>query len=226
MAALAVSPLAPWTGSAAPVGPAREQSFDSGWRFIRGDVKGADQPEFNDTRWRALDLPHDWSIEDLPGHDGPFDRDRSEGKQSTGWVVGGTGWYRKRFSAQGIPDGRRVELRFDGVYMDSEAWLNGHLLGRHPYGYTSFAYDITDHLTRENDNLLAVRVRNEGRNSRWYSGSGIYRHVWLTVTGDLRVPRWGLSVTIPEVSRESATVKVAVKIENLGKTPGGMSPCE
>lgn len=217
VAALAFAALSESGISAAALTGAREQSFSSGWRFLRGDAKGADQPEFNDTRWRALDVPHDWSIEDLPGHDGPFDQELSEGKESTGWVVGGTGWYRKRFSAQGIPEGRRVELRFDGVYMNAAVFLNGKLAASHAYGYTPFSLDITDFLTRENDNVVAVRVRNEGRNSRWYSGSGIYRPVWLTVTGDVRVPQHGVFVTTPEVSRESATVKIAVRVENLSK---------
>ncbi|MBS1874052.1 MAG: DUF4982 domain-containing protein [Acidobacteria bacterium] len=217
VAALAAAPLAVPAVSAAPLTAAREQAFSSGWRFLRGDAKGAEQPEFNDTRWRALDVPHDWSIEDPPGRDSPFDHEASGGKASTGWVVGGAGWYRKRFSAQGIPQDRRVELRFDGVYMLADVWVNGKQAASHSYGYTPFAFDITDYLTRENDNVVAVRVRNEGRNSRWYSGSGVYRHVWITVTGDVRVPRHGVYVTTPEVSRGTATVRAAVKVENLGR---------
>jgi beta-galactosidase len=219
-----------------PVRPGnrRDQLFDSGWRFHRGDVPGAESPEFDDSTWRRIDLPHDWSIEDLPplpqadgqcavwgGIDvpyriGPFDRYESEGKRSTGWCVGGVGWYRKRFAADEVHADRHAEILFEGVYMNSDVWLNGHHLGFHPYGYTSFAYDLTpyfevDHL---GENVLAVRVRNVGENSRWYSGSGIYRHVWLTVTGPVRVPLWGVYVTTPEISAQSANVKVAVKVEN------------
>jgi beta-galactosidase len=133
---------------------------------------------------------HDWSVEDLPADGsrtraGPFDRQRSAGA-STGWVVGGTGWYRKRFRLDGLGEDRRVEVRFDGAHMNADVWLNGVHLGGHPYGYTAFAFDLTPHLRRDGDNVLAVRVRNEGKNSRWYSGSGIYRHVWLTTTGALR----------------------------------------
>ncbi|HTE17975.1 MAG TPA: glycoside hydrolase family 2 TIM barrel-domain containing protein [Armatimonadota bacterium] len=227
------SPSVAKTAAEAAVHDTRDRLLDGGWRFHRGDAPGAELPAFDDAEWRRVSVPHDWSIEDLPPQHaestgegalwddathpprvGPFDRDRSEGKGSTGWVVGGTGWYRKRFAA---PADRQVEVRFDGVYMNSDVWLNGEHLGHHPYGYTGFAYDLTPHLHPEGENVLAVRVRNEGRNSRWYSGSGIYRHVWLTVTGDVRVPLWSVSVTTPEVAPEAATVKVAVRVENRGR---------
>ncbi len=217
-------------------GNLHHQSFDSGWRFYRGDVAGAEAAEFDDRAWRRLDLPHDWSVEALPatpeangegavwgGIDvplriGPFDMYQSEGKRDTGWVVGGTGWYRKKFTAEDVREGSQTEIVFDGVYMNSDVWLNGHHLGNHPYGYTSFAYDLTPYLRREGENVLAVRVRNAGRNSRWYSGSGIYRHVWLHVTGPVRVPLWGLFVTTPEVSEQAAAVKFAVRVENREKS--------
>ena len=246
VAMLASAPLAGQTAGAAQV-PAsrpgaavenkRDQSFDDGWRFLRGDAPGAERPEFNDRGWRTLSLPHDWSVEDLPPRPadgngegtlwgnsvlptrvGPFDTELSAGGRDTGWFVGGTGWYRKRFSASAVPAGGQVEIVFDGVYMNSDVWLNGNLLGNHPYGYTAFAYDLTPHLRRGGENVLTVRVRNEGRNSRWYSGSGIYRHVWLNATGNVRLPLWGVFVTTPEVSKDNATVKVAVKIENRGKS--------
>jgi len=218
-----------------PLANMRDQSFDTGWRFHLGEPDGAERPDFDDDSWRRIDLPHDWSIEDLPvrpgaGDDaaiwapnnvpariGPFDRDLSEGQTATGFVIGGTGWYRKRFSLAHLLAGRHFEIRFDGVYMDSDVWLNGHHLGNHPYGYTSFAFDITPHLLHGRENVLAVRVRNEGKNSRWYSGSGIYRHVWFTITGDIRVPLWGVYVTTPEVSPRSATVRLLTRIQNQGK---------
>jgi beta-galactosidase len=202
--------------------PARvEERFDGGWAFHRGDVEEAPAAAFDDSAWRRLDLPHDWSVEDLPAdgsrtRTGPFDRKRSAGGASTGWVVGGTGWYRKRFRLDGLGDDRRVEVRFDGAYMNADVWLNGVHLGGHPYGYTAFAFDLTPHLRRDGENVLAVRVRNEGRNSRWYSGSGIYRHVWLTTTGALRIPLWGVAVTARELSDGQADVEVAVELENRG----------
>ena len=242
IAALAATPLAAQAG-AAPQTPAarraaveagtRGQSLDDGWRFLRGEAPGAELPAFDDASWRLLDLPHDFSVEDLPPRAadangegalwgttvtptrvGPFDTELSAGGRDTGWFVGGTGWYRKRFSAASVPAGGQVEIVFDGVYMNCDVWLNGTLLGNHPYGYTAFAYDLTPHLRRDGENILAVRVRNEGRNSRWYSGSGIYRHVWLNTTGSVRVPLWGVFVTTPEVSKDKAAVRVAVQIEN------------
>jgi len=229
----------PQRGSPAPgsfhADNTRDQLFDNGWRFHRGDMEGAESVEFDDGTWKQIDLPHDWSIEDLPpfpqengqgavwgGIDvplriGPFDMYLSEGKRSTGWCVGGTGWYRKRFTSDGMPADGHTEIMFEGVYMNSDVWLNGHHLGFHPYGYTSFAYDLTPHLNRLGENIIAVRVRNEGQNSRWYSGSGIYRHVWLTVTGPVRLPQWGVYVTTPEVSAQAASVKVAATVENRDK---------
>ncbi len=221
------------TSSPSLVAPTpREQAFDAGWLFFRGDSPGAEKPGFSDAAWRALDLPHDWSIEDLqqrseaagkivpgsgtPVQVGPYDAELSPGKASTGWVVGGTGWYRKHFTAPKLPSATRVEIIFDGVYMNAEVWLNGVLLGNHAYGYTGFSFDLTPHLKLSGDNVLAVRVRNEGKNSRWYSGSGIYRHVRLAVTRDVRVPLWGVQVTTPDVSKESAMVKVVTRIENHG----------
>ena len=211
----------------------RDQSFDEGWRFLRSNAPGAEALGFDDSSWRVLDLPHDWSVEELPSlgytengagalwglavaatRTGPFDTELSEGGRDTGWFVGGTGWYRRSFSASAVPVDGQVEITFDGVYRNSDVWLNGELLGSHPYGYTTFSYDLTPHLRRTGENVLAVRVRNEGKNSRWYSGSGIYRHVWVDTTGKIRIPKWGVSVTTPDVSKASATVKVAVKVEN------------
>lgn len=340
-----------------------DQSFDSGWLFIRADAPGAEQPEFDDSDWRRLDVPHDWSIEDLPplentvpeyeaveglwrfrkgddagwkvpelddsgwqevtlpdtwehhsdytddnvygwfrrhleipdsckGRDfdlllgkiddvdevwlngeriggmgsfppdyqtawtderryrvpaslvrgdgsdvlavrvfdgdgnggicqagvksvriGPFDPEASEGKDKTGHVVGGIGWYRKHFVIN--ETGQRIAVRFDGVYMNAVLWINGHRLGEHPHGYTAFEFDLTPYLNPAGqDNVLAVCVRNEGKNSRWYSGSGIYRHTWLVINELVHIPTWGVFVTTPEVSKDKALVKVAVEVCN------------
>ncbi len=148
---------------------------------------------------------------------GPFDPGASPGGAATGHTVGGVGWYRKSFVIPAADQGRRVELRFDGVYMDADVWINGRHLGNHPYGYTTFAYDISSGLKPAGEtNVVAVRVRNLGANSRWYSGSGIYRHTWLTVTGPVHIPLWGVSVTTPRVSPDSATVSVSVSLGNTG----------
>ena len=343
----------------------RDRFFDSGWRFLRADAPGAEAPGFDDSTWRALDVPHDWSIEDLPtlekspvpelpvpagqwrfqkGDDpawkarelddgawqsvalpdgwerhsnhsednvygwfrrsiaipadckggdfdlllgciddvdetflngkriggtgsfppdfrsawsvhrryrvpaslvrgdgtdvlavrvfdqsgggitqaamktirvGPFDPGLSESGGYTGHVVGGTGWYRKHFELPLAEQGKRVAVRFDGVYMNADFWINGRHLGNHPYGYTGFEFDLTPHLKPAGqENVIAVRVRNEGKNSRWYSGSGIYRHTWLTVTDSIHVPTWGVFVTTPEVSKEKAVVKITSEVRN------------
>ncbi len=343
----------------------RDRSLDDGWLFLRADAPGAESPGFDDAGWRKLDLPHDWSIEDLPpveapppelpvvsgqwrfqkgddaawktpacddsqwqsvrlpdtwvnhsnytdkdafgwyrrtieipaecrgkdfdlllgcikeadeaflngerigssgsfppdfrsakdvlrryrvpaslvrcdGSDllavrvfdrsgkggiyeegiktmrvGPFDSTQSAGRAATGHFVGGTGWYRKHFALAPADNGKRVAVRFDGVYMDADFWINGHHLGNHPYGYTGFEFDLTPHLKPAGEeNVLAVRVRNEGRNSRWFSGSGIYRHAWLTVTDPIHVPMGGVFVTTPEISKEKALVKIASEVRN------------
>lgn len=207
------------------------QPFTAGWRFHRGDASGAEAAEFDGSSWRTLDVPHDWSIEDLPSqpedrdaiwsqgtdplHRGPFDVYASEGQGATGWTVGGIGWYRKTFQAPPVPAGGKAEIRFEGVYMNADVWLNGTHLGNHPYGYTGFAFDLTPHL-KPGANTLAVRVANTGKNSRWYSGSGIYRKVWLSVAGAVRVPQYGVYVTTPEVSPDGATLKVETTLENGG----------
>ncbi len=243
LASLAGTPLYAQQSKAPAPSPAalhlkRNQPFDDNWRFLRADSPGAENPEFDDSSWRLLDLPHDFSVENLPprradsnGQDevwgtailptriGPFDTQLSAGGRDTGWLVGGTAWYRKHFSASALPIDAQLEIVFDGVYMNSDVWLNGNHLGNHPYGYTPFFYDLTSHLRRNAPNVLAVRIRNEGRNSRWYSGSGIYRHVWLNSTGPLRLPLWTVFVTTPEVSADHATVKVAFEIENRATHP-------
>lgn len=197
----------------------RRIPFDSDWLFAKDNVSNAEQPDYIDATWRNVDLPHDWSIEDLPNQKpdsiiGPFDR-RSPGSIFTGFTIGGTGWYRKKFVTEKTLPNKIVTIYFDGVYMNSDVWLNGHHLGNHPHGYTPFYYDLTPYLKPAGqENVLAVRVRNEGRNSRWYSGSGIYRHVWLTVTEPVHIAPWGVFVTTPQVSGNSATIQVRTSIDN------------
>jgi beta-galactosidase len=139
--------------------------FDDDWRFHRGGAQGAEQPDFDDSKWRKVDLPHDWSIEDLPNTNSPFNRDAIS-QVSGGFTTGGTGWYRKSFSVPTEQDAKRILIQFDGVYMNAEVWLNGQWIGSHPYGYTSFWLDLTDKLKLGARNVLAVKVENEGENSR------------------------------------------------------------
>lgn len=362
--------LALFAVSGLRAGTDRMEAFDSGWLFLRGDPAGAEQSAYDDSAWRKVELPHDWSIEDAPpatergpelalapkswkfapgddlawagpdfddrpwreargttsfsalghkakesmawyrcrvtvpdalrgkdfvlrigvvddadetffngvriggiggmpphfdGSDSPWTQQRayrvpaalvrdggnvvavrvfnnasdggitppppdfkavgpfspeSPGGSATGHTLGGTGWYRKRFTLDAPDAGKAAFLLFDGICMNSDVWLNGHHLGNHPYGYTAFFYQLTPHLKPAGtENVLAVRVRNLGKNSRWYSGSGIYRHVTLTIVDPLHVAPWGISVVTPEVTRESATVKVVASLHNGRNIP-------
>jgi beta-galactosidase len=187
--------------------------FDDGWRFLRGGAQGAEAADFDDSAWRRLDLPHDWSIEDLPGKVTPFDPTAISQVQG-GYTVGGTGWYRKSFDIPEADKGKRVVVQFDGVYMNAEVWLNGRRVGEHPYGYTSFWFDLTDKVNFGGANVLAVKVKNEGENSRWYSGSGIYRHVWLKTLDPVHVAQWGTYITTPEVDASRAKVIMKTTVRN------------
>jgi beta-galactosidase len=195
-------------GQTAQAPPRIRESFDFGWRFLRGDAPGAPEPAFSDASWRSLDLPHDWSIE------GPFSPNESSGGAG-GHAPTGIGWYRKRFRLPASHKDRRISIEFDGVYQNSEVWMNGQYLGQRPYGYISFAYDLTSHLNAGGDNVIAVKVDNSRQpNSRWYSGSGIYRHTWLTVVNPVHIAHWGTFVTTPRVAREAATVHVKTQVLN------------
>ncbi len=199
------------------IGEGRDQLFDYGWKFCKDSTINAQLPGFNDLSWRSIDLPHDWSIEDLPGVDssdkaGPFIKS-SIGSTATGYVLGGTAWYRKKFKVNAT--NKNVIISFDGVYMESDVWVNGNHVGYHPYGYTPFYYDITSYLNKpEQANVIAVKVRNYGKNSRWYSGSGIYRHVWMTIVNPIHIDIWGIYATTPIVTKDSAVVSFLVNIKN------------
>jgi beta-galactosidase len=146
--------------------------FDAGWRFYPGDPEGAEQPVFNDSGWRNVDLPHDWSIEDIAGTNSPFDKNAINGV-ALGFTVGGTGWYRKTFDIPSVSSKKMISVYFEGVYINSTVWVNGKLVGNHSNGYTSFGYDISRFIVPGAKNVIAVKVINKGANSRWYSGSGV-----------------------------------------------------
>lgn len=184
-------------------------NFDNDWRFHLGETAGAEQPLFDDSSWRQLNLPHDWAIE------GDFSADNPSGPGG-GALPGGIGWYRKHFDIDSslLASGKRVYLDFDGVYMLSEVFINGHSTGIRPYGYISFRRDVTPYL-HAGENVVAVRVDNsEQPNSRWYSGCGIYRHVWMVTVAPIHVDLWGTYVTTPEISNSQATVDVATRLRN------------
>jgi len=189
----------------------RFQSFDNGWRFHLGELSGATEVKLDDSGWKSLDLPHDWSVEL------PFSKETRN--TATGQTVGGTGWYRKTFSLQPSQDKKRIQLYFEGAYMETEVWVNGKKANYHPYGYTSFFCDITSLCNPVGkENTLAVKVSSLGKNSRWYAGAGIYRHVWLVTTDSLHFDNWGIFVTTPYVSEDKAKIKVSFSITNEAKT--------
>lgn len=183
--------------------------FDKGWRFNLGDVSGAEKSAVSDAGWRLLNLPHDWSIE------GKFSKDNPATPEG-GALPGGIGWYRKTFVIPASDKNKLVYIDFDGVYQKSTVWINGHELGFRPNGYISFRYELTPYLNYGGKNVIAVKVDNSVQpNSRWYSGSGIYRNVWLVTTEKTAVDHWGTYITTPEVSDKSAKVHVEVRVRNV-----------
>lgn len=191
----------------------RKQLFDYDWKFYLGDTASAKLKNFNDMGWRNLDLPHDWSIE---GRINPKNLTGNAG----GFFPTGIGWYRKTFKAPAEWRGKNISIYFEGVYMNSEVFINGKSFGVYPYGYSSFSYELTPYLDFDEENVIAVRVDNSQQvNSRWYSGSGIYRHVWMMVTNPIHVTQWGVGVTTPEVTPNKAVVQIKTLIKNETDLP-------
>ena len=192
---------------------ARERvNFDKGWKFILADKPEMAQADFDDSEWRTLDVPHDWAIE------GDFYVGNPSGAGG-GALPGGIGWYRKMLEISHFsPLTSRYYLEFDGVYMNSTVFVNGQKVGFRPYGYSSFEYDITEYL-KEGRNIVAVKVDNSDQpNSRWYSGCGIYRHVWLTKTNPVHVKHWGVFADA-RVVKGKGKVNIEVAIDNVTKYP-------
>ncbi|MFY0686413.1 MAG: DUF4982 domain-containing protein [Cyclobacteriaceae bacterium] len=188
------------------------QDFNDNWSFHLGEISEGHDPALNHSEWRTLDLPHDWSIE---GEFSPHHPATPGG----GALPGGIGWYRKTF----IPDlsltEKKAFIQFDGIYMNSQVWINGNLLGERPFGYASMEYDITPYIQCGKENVIAVKVDNSQQpNSRWYSGSGIYRNTRLIYTTSTYIPQWGTFVTTPEITSKKAVVQVATKIVTNANT--------
>ncbi|MFI7498341.1 glycoside hydrolase family 2 TIM barrel-domain containing protein [Streptomyces sp. NPDC049687] len=205
--------------AAAGVAGRRTVALRDGWRFALVDPGGitdptgqyadAAAPGYDDSAWREVAVPHDWSIEQTP-------TTQNGTTSGTGFFPGGLGWYRLGFTLSPAHAGKRISVEFDGVYMDAYVYCNGTEVGRHPYGYTGFAFDLTDllHTDGTTENVIAVKVQNRLPSSRWYSGSGIYREARLVITEPVHVARWGTCVTTPEVTGERALVRVATTVAN------------
>ena len=185
------------------------KDFNFDWKFNLGDTPEAKVASFNDKNWRTLNLPHDWSIE------GEFSIDHPA-KPEGGALPTGIGWYRKTFTLPIGYKNKSISIEFDGVYRKSEVWINGEYIGIRPNGYLSFAYDLSDYLNYgDQENIITVKVDNsEQPNSRWYSGSGIYRNVRLVVAEKLHIAHWGTYVTTPEISKEKALVNFEITLQN------------
>ena len=185
------------------------ENFCKEWKFKLGDNSNAQDTGFNDSGWRTLNLPHDWSIE------GEFN-EKNPATPGGGALPGGIGWYRKSFIISQTDSNKIVFIDFDGIYRNSEVWINGHYLGKRPYGYSSFRYELTPYLFYGyKKNLIAVKVDNSKQpNSRWYSGSGIYRNVWLVKTDKVFVDHWGTFISTPVIGELSAKINIKTKLNN------------
>ncbi|MBI9059166.1 MAG: DUF4982 domain-containing protein [Labilibaculum sp.] len=181
------------------------EDFNFNWKFALGEQTQADQVSFDDSEWDAIRLPHDWS--NLTGYQ------KENTAASTGFVEGGMGWYRKSFHVPSSDKGKAIWIEFDGVFCNSEVYLNGKKLGFRPNGYASFSYDLSEHLNFGADNLIAVKVDHSNyADTRWYTGSGIYRDVKLVKTSKVHIPQWGVRISTPEVNAEKATVNIQTEI--------------
>lgn len=182
-------------------------NFDTGWKFALGDFPNASQSNFNDGQWHSLDVPHDWSIELENDQNAP-------GGGNVGFFPTGTGWYRKKFDVLKYNPDKKYSVEFDGVYMNSEVWVNDVYLGKNPYGYSGFSYDLTG-LLKSKGNVIAVRVDNSKQpNSRWYTGSGIYRHTRLVETKKLHFEKWGVFYYTKSIEKDSATLYIKASVLN------------
>jgi beta-galactosidase len=185
-------------------------SFDKDWQFIKEDVPGAEKPEFKDSEWRKLDVPHDWSIE------GTYDK-ANPTSRGGGYLPAGIGWYRKTFPLDESLAKKKFTIQFDGVMANSDVWINGYHLGKRPYGYISFNYDLTGHLNfgKGKTNVIAVRADNSIQPaSRYYTGAGIYRHVRLVATDAVHTANWGVYIATPDATAQKATVNVKTTVVN------------
>ncbi|RVT79747.1 DUF4982 domain-containing protein [Flavobacterium sufflavum] len=189
------------------------QNFNADWKFELGDSPENSSENLDDKNWRKLDLPHDWSIEGKSERNNPSAGDG-------GFFPMGIGWYRKAFSVPAEWKNQKVAIYFEGVYMNAEIFVNGKSVGIQPYGYTSFEYDLTSYLKFGQQNTIAVKVDNsKQKNSRWYSGSGIYRHVWLKVKNPIHIKNWGVAISTPEVNNSNAIVQVKTIVKNETVSP-------
>ncbi|HTE12864.1 MAG TPA: glycoside hydrolase family 2 TIM barrel-domain containing protein, partial [Chitinophagaceae bacterium] len=187
--------------------------FNDNWKFYKGDIANADKTSFDDKGWRVVDLPHDWSIE------GPFDE---QWASATAYLPAGIGWYRKTFEVSKTMLSKNIYLYFDGVYKNSEVWINGHWLGKRPNGFIPFQYELTKYIHTTGKNTIAVKAdHTEFADSRWYTGSGIYRNVYLIATNPVSIDLWGVKFSTPSITAEKAIASVTVSLANHAAATAG-----
>src|SRR5476651_611017 len=204
---------------AQPAESRKIESFDKTWLFFKGDPSGADKVSFSDAAWRKLDVPHDWMIE------GPYAESNPTGRGG-GYLPADIGWYRKHFEVSDADAKKKIWVEFDGVMANSDVWINGYHLGKRPYGYITFNYDLTSHLNfgKGKTNIISVRADNTLQPaSRYYTGAGIYRHVRLIYTDPVHIDTWGVFVATPVATAEKATVHVKTWVSNQSAAGKGVT---
>ncbi|WP_236263814.1 sugar-binding domain-containing protein, partial [Dysgonomonas sp. Marseille-P4677] len=188
--------------------------INDSWKFTLNDEKEAQSVSFNDSKWKVLDLPHDWSVK---GQLSPTLA------SATGYLPGGIGWYRKTINIPQAKQGEKVYLYFEGVYNRSEVFVNGQSLGKRPNGYISFMYDATPYIQYGKDNVIAVRVdHSQSADSRWYTGSGIYRNVWMVYANPVHIAQWGVYAYPKSVTKKQAVLSVEVEIDNSSSSDANL----
>ena len=187
-------------------------SFNREWKFFNEEAFGAESPSFDDSKWRALDLPHDWAIE------GPFDPKYNA--RCGGLPFHGTGWYRKTFTAENSWNGKVVRIAFDGAMNDAKVWVNGTFVGEQPFGYMGFEVDVTKHLRYGTENVIAVKLSPRDLSSRWYPGAGLYRNTWLRVDEQVHIPQWGVFVSTPTATERLGVVQIETTLTNKSTKDG------
>lgn len=211
----------------APASEGRKVCFDDNWKFHRGCLANAEQPDFDDSQWRTLSLPHDWSMDPAPVQKegitiGPFSKynEGGAGGADIGQTLGGEGWYRKTFTLTPADKDKEITLYIEGASNQSEVYLNGRKLNFNPYGYTSYRVDLTDFCHPAGEpNKLAIRTLNVGENSRWYAGSGLYRHVWLLKTDRVHLDEWDTFARLTELKKQKATIRLTSYVHNKHNEP-------
>ena len=196
----------------------RNLDFNNGWRFLNENIDGAENLDFDDSSWRTVDLPQDWSVEDYSVQDslhiGPFYKNMERG-HDVGYLRGGIGWYRKKITLTENDENKQVFLHFDGVQSETVLFVNGKAVGKHVYGYTPFYFNITPFLNEVGaENQLAIKVINPEQNSRWFAGAGIYRPVTISFLNPVHVDIWGVAVTTAVLGDTAATVNLDLTLAN------------